>query len=160
MPRTSKGSRFWKRPARRKNGKVVASSVWIIKDDGKHISTGCAASPSGTRPPAEAERALADYIANKYTPVRKERNVDNIDIADVRSIYRDDKRNGFEADALKRKFDNRIASRRHANSQSSATKNSGVIVRLLQGARQRSNSGSCRTAFDSPDNATRPRSRT
>ena len=41
--------------------------------------------------------------------MRKERNVDVIDIADVLSIYRDDKRNGFETDALKRKFDNRIA---------------------------------------------------
>ncbi len=50
--------------------------------------------------------------------------------------------------------------RRCVNGQSSKGKNSAVIGRLLHGARQRSNSGSCRTAFDSPDNATRPRSRT
>lgn len=109
MPRVSKGPRLWKRPARRKDGKIIGSAVWVIKDGGRHIATGCIARPTGTRPPAEAEQALADYIANKYTPVRRERNVDVIDIADVLSIYRDDKRGAFETEALKRKFDNRIA---------------------------------------------------
>ena len=63
MPRTSKGPRLWKRPARRKNGRIVAASVWIIKDGGKHIATGCLAEPSGKRPPAKAERALAGIYA-------------------------------------------------------------------------------------------------
>src|SRR3569833_2044351 len=90
MPRTSKGPRLWKRPVRRKNGRIVAASVWIIKDGGEHIATGCLAEPSGKRPRAKAERALAAYIADKYQPPRKTRDVDMIDIADVLSIYRQD----------------------------------------------------------------------
>ena len=105
MPRTSKGPRLWKRPARRKNGRIVAASVWIIKDGGKHIATGCLAEPSGKRPPAKAERALAAYIADKYQPPRKTRDVDVIDIADVLSIYRQDNR---DRQASPKKFDGRI----------------------------------------------------
>jgi hypothetical protein len=105
MPRTSKGPRLWKRPARRKNGRIIAASVWIIKDGGKHIATGCVADPSGKRPPGEAERALAAYIADKYQPPRKTRDVDVIDIADVLSIYREDSR---ERQASPKKFDGRI----------------------------------------------------
>jgi integrase len=105
MPRTSKGPRLWKRPARRKNGRIVAASVWIIKDGGKHIATGCLAEPSGKRPPAKAERALAAYIADKYQPPRKTRDVDVIDIADVLSIYRQDNR---DRQASPQKFDGRI----------------------------------------------------
>jgi hypothetical protein len=37
----------------------------IIKDDGKHIATGCVAGPTETKPPREAEQALGDYIAQK-----------------------------------------------------------------------------------------------
>ena len=105
MPRTGKGPRLWKRPARRKNGRIVAASVWIIKDGGKHIATGCFAEPSGKRPPAKAERTLAAYIADKYQPPRKTRDVDVIDIADVLSIYRQDNR---DRQASPKKFDGRI----------------------------------------------------
>ena len=90
MPRTSKGPRLWKRPARRRNGRIIAAPVWIIKDGGKHISTGCTSSPTERRPPKEAEEALARYIAAKYRPTRGNRGVDDIDIADVLSIYYED----------------------------------------------------------------------
>ncbi|CCD88701.1 putative Integrase family protein [Bradyrhizobium sp. ORS 285] len=105
MPRTCKGPRLWKRPVRRKDGRFVAASVWIIKDGGKHIATGCLAEPFGKGPPAEAERALAAYISDKYKPPRKTRDVDVIDIADVLSIYHQDSRG---RQASPEKFDGRI----------------------------------------------------
>jgi integrase len=86
MPRRSKGARLWLRPARRnKAGKIVAHPIWVILDDGKHIATGC------TQGEAEhAEQALAAYIAKKYEPARRERDIYAIDVADVLSVYLDD----------------------------------------------------------------------
>lgn len=108
MPRTSKGPRLWKRPARRRGGKVVSQSVWIIKDGGKHHATGCVAGKAEKKPPAAAEQALAQYIAEKYTPPRKARDVDVIDVADVLSIYHTAKRDEFETEEQAKKFDGRI----------------------------------------------------
>ena len=90
MPRHSKGPRLWRRSARRKNGKIVAAPVWIIKDGDKHISTGCTTNSTERRPPKRAEEALAKYIAEKYQPCRDKRSVHSIDIADVLSIYYED----------------------------------------------------------------------
>ena len=64
MPRSSKGPRLWKRSARRKGGKIIAASVWIIKDAGKHIATGCLASPLERKPPDAAEKALSYRLQN------------------------------------------------------------------------------------------------
>ena len=87
MPRPSKGVRLYKRKARHRNGKLVHQAVWIIKDGDRHIATGCVASPSETKPPREAEQALADYIAEKYQPERRRQDIEDIDCADVLSIY-------------------------------------------------------------------------
>lgn len=87
MPRPSKGARLFKRRARYKGKKIVAQAVWIIKDGGKHIATGCVAGPTETKPPREAEQALSDYIANKYQPERRRRDIEEIDCADVLSVY-------------------------------------------------------------------------
>ena len=87
MPRGSKGPRLWKRPPRRKAGRTVATAVWVIKDSGRHIATGCLACPAETKPPREAEQALSEYIAGKYQPARRKRDIDDIDCADVLSIY-------------------------------------------------------------------------
>ena len=87
MPRPSKGVRLYKRKTRYRNGKVVAQALWIIKDGDRHIATGCVASPSETKPPREAEQALADYIAQKYQPERRRQDIEDIDCADVLSIY-------------------------------------------------------------------------
>ena len=87
MPRSSKGARLYKRKARFKKGKVIHHAVWIIKDGDRHIATGCLASPSEAKPPAEAEKALANYIAQKYQPERTRRDIEDIDCADVLSIY-------------------------------------------------------------------------
>jgi integrase len=85
MPRRSKGARLWLRPARRKSGQLIASAVWIIVDGNRHIATGCLGHQAG-----EAEKRLAAYIAAKYRPSRLSRDIDQIDIADVLSIYLDD----------------------------------------------------------------------
>jgi len=90
MPRPSKGVRLYKRKARYRNGKVVAQALWIIKDGTRHIATGCVVSPTETKPPQEAEQALADYIAQKYQPERRRQNIEDIDCADVLSIYLSD----------------------------------------------------------------------
>lgn len=85
MPRRSKGAHLWLRPARRKHGRVVARAVWIIIDGSRHISTGCFEGQAG-----EAEKRLAEYIAAKYQPARRARDIAQIDVADVLSIYLDD----------------------------------------------------------------------
>ena len=85
MPRSSKGARLWLRPARRKGGRLIASAVWIIIDGSKHIATGCLKHQAG-----EAEKQLAAYISDKYRPSRRARDIDEIDVADVLSIYLDD----------------------------------------------------------------------
>jgi integrase len=87
MPRPNKGARLYKRRARFRGRKLIAQAVWIIKDGGKHIATGCIASPTETKPPREAEQALSDYIAKKYQPERRRRDIEEIDCADVLSIY-------------------------------------------------------------------------
>src|SRR5262249_43216413 len=85
MPRRKKGIRLWLRRERiDKTG--VRRAAWIILDGDKHIATGCAASEV-----AAAEAKLAHYIAAKYEPIRKERDIEQIAIADVLSIYDDDR---------------------------------------------------------------------
>jgi len=87
MPRPSKGARLYKRKARYAGGELVHRAVWIIKDGDRHIATGCIARPSEPKPPPEAERALAGYIARKYQPERRRQDIEDIDCADVLSIY-------------------------------------------------------------------------
>ena len=85
MPRRSKGARLQLKAARRDNsGKITHQATWIIRDNGRDVSTGCTADEIAT-----AERKLEDYIACKYTPKRRVRHIDDIPIADVLSIYLD-----------------------------------------------------------------------
>src|SRR6516162_6452673 len=85
MPRRSKGARLQLKAARRdKSGKITHQATWIIRDNGRDVSTGCAADEIAT-----AERKLEEYIASKYTPKRRVRHIDDIPIADVLSIYLD-----------------------------------------------------------------------
>src|SRR2546421_7694968 len=90
MPRPSKGARLYKRKARHRGGKLVAQAVWIIRDGSEDFATGCVASAPEAKPPPEAEKALADYIARKYQPVRRDRDIEEIDCADVLSVYLSD----------------------------------------------------------------------
>jgi integrase len=81
MPRQSRGPYLWLRPARQRDG-GTERSVWIIKDGGRQHSTGCGATERRT-----AETALAEYIAGKYEPVRRERDISEIPVADVINVY-------------------------------------------------------------------------
>ena len=87
MPRRSKGAHLWLRPERRdKSDRLISRATWVILDAGKHFATGCA-----ERETRRAEEQLAAYIAAKYRPVRRERDIETIDVADVLSIYYDDR---------------------------------------------------------------------
>ena len=84
MPRQSGGPHLWLRPARmRANGTDPA--IWIVKDAGRQLSTGF-----GQSDRREAEKALANYIASKYAPSRRERDIGEIPVADVIKVYLDD----------------------------------------------------------------------
>ena len=83
MPRSSKRSRLWLRPARTdREGQHAA--VWIIKDAGRQQSTGCAAADI-----AGAERALERYLNAKHVAAAKtgSRDPATIAIADVLALY-------------------------------------------------------------------------
>ena len=115
MPRRSKGARLQLKAARQdKRGKITHQATWIIRDNGRDVSTGCIADEI-----AAAERKLEDYIASKYTPKRRVRHIDDIPIADVLSLYLDAQleklRDRFQVDgenedtvAAMRKFKKRI----------------------------------------------------
>ncbi|MGC1863084.1 MAG: site-specific integrase, partial [Methylocystis sp.] len=64
------------------DGKIIDPARFIIKDGGRQIRTGC-----GVDAREEAERRLADHIASKYQPERRERPLSEIRIADVIAIY-------------------------------------------------------------------------
>src|SRR6516164_9749589 len=87
MPRRSKGARLWLQPARRDGqGRILEQAVWCIRDSGLKRSTGF-----GQGEAAEAERALADYIAAKYSAPRiSNRNPAACKVADVVAIYAED----------------------------------------------------------------------
>jgi integrase len=86
MPRKNRSPRLWLRKELRNRGKVVRKAFWYILDRGQQIPTGCAENETG-----RAEAALAAYITGKHRPTRKERDIEEISIADVLSIYLDDK---------------------------------------------------------------------
>lgn len=101
MPRPKKGPRLWFRPERfDKEGKRISHGVWIIIDGSKHVSTGAAAGEEEA-----AERALAEYRVEQFRPPRRERDIEQITVAEVLAIYDADCR---EAQANKRTFDGRI----------------------------------------------------
>jgi hypothetical protein len=70
MPGRSKGARLQLKAARRnQSGKITHQATWIIRDNGRDVSTGCTADEV-----VAAERKLEDYIASKYTPKRRVRH--------------------------------------------------------------------------------------
>lgn len=90
MPQKSKGPRLWLRPERRgDDGKLISNEVYVILDGGKQKSTGCAGDAF-----EEAQQQLAEYIANKYEPERREKALGKILIADVLLIFDTDKGDG------------------------------------------------------------------
>jgi hypothetical protein len=103
MPTLRKSARLWLRPARRdkKTGRIVARATYLILDAGKHYPTGCFAGEA-----ERAERKLAEYIAAKYQAPRKGRDLEEIPLADVLSIYIDDR---GPKQRNRAKFDERMA---------------------------------------------------
>src|SRR5262245_35509336 len=87
MPRHSKGARLWLQPSRRdQRDRIVEQAVWVIRDGRLKRSTGF-----GQGKAAEAERALADYIAAKYRAPRiSNRDPAACKVADVVAIYAED----------------------------------------------------------------------
>ena len=100
MPRRSKSARLWLRPETRKNGKLVRRRSWIIIDQGRHFTTGCLADEI-----EQAERKLAQHVALKYQPSRKERDIELIDVADVLAVYLEDT---ASRQASRSKFEGRL----------------------------------------------------
>lgn len=74
MPQKRKPPRLW---LRNEDGK----STWIIKDGQRSVRTGC-----GEENVAEAERALSDYLADKYEAPRGGRSSE-ITIGDILAVY-------------------------------------------------------------------------
>lgn len=56
--------------------------VWLIRDGTKSVRTGCSAADREA-----AERALADYLARKFTPAVRERDPDRLSVAEVLTAY-------------------------------------------------------------------------
>jgi len=101
MPRRKQPPRLYlRRPRKDGRGRPKSRAVWIILDGGKHIATGCFEGED-----REAQQALSAYIAAKHKPIRKEQDIELINLADVLSIYDDDTR---ERQANKAKFDERL----------------------------------------------------
>ena len=96
MSRRAKSARLWLRPSRiGKKGSIACAATWTILDGGRQIATGCAAHETQA-----AERCLADYIARKHKPVRTRLDIEEICLADVLSIYVDDKNLQNHPDAV------------------------------------------------------------
>lgn len=77
MPRRAKGPRLYLRRAR-----PDQVATWVILDGRCETSTGCAASDR-----QGAEKALANYITNKYEPPRTGGDLATTLIADVMTLY-------------------------------------------------------------------------
>lgn len=78
MSRRSKGPRLYLKPPRRDG----EQPIWIIRDGAASTSTGC-----GKGELAEAERKLAEYLASKHQPARRNSSIETIPVSDVIDIY-------------------------------------------------------------------------
>jgi integrase len=76
MPRPAKGVRLYLRK------RAKREPVWVIRDKGNEITTGC---NEGDR--EQAEKALADYIARKYETPSGPRHPDQMSISRALEIY-------------------------------------------------------------------------
>ena len=100
MPRPKKAPRLWLRPKRRTRPENSKSDL------SGSSSTATSTSPQDAlEPNCSGGRKAPGVLATKYAPVRKARDIENIAVADVLSIYDDDKRDGQQN---KKSFDERI----------------------------------------------------
>lgn len=104
MPRKSKGARLQLRSARYDDaGNITHQATWIIRDGGRYVSTGCSEPEVGA-----AERALAEYIAQKHTPQRREQDIETIPLGDVLNIFIEDRPDLYVENSDKQKYLNRM----------------------------------------------------
>lgn len=87
MPRKTKGPRLYLQPERRdSNGKLTEYAVWVIRDGNRKRSTGFGADEIG-----EAEKRLAEYIAEKHDPAAAGTNSpERVPVADAIALYSED----------------------------------------------------------------------
>jgi integrase len=85
MPAKSKGAHLWFKPPRMNKG-YREKGVWLIKDGRKNVSTGCGKDEIGA-----AEKKLAEYIAETRQSPRSERDIVDISLADVLTVYVEDR---------------------------------------------------------------------
>lgn len=91
MSRRAKGPRLWLQPARRDaGGAVTESAVWVVRDGSIKRSTGVGDVQAGS-PPQPAIDALTEYLNARKTPRNRDREPDQVLIADVVAIYAEDK---------------------------------------------------------------------
>ena len=134
MPRKSRGPYLWWRTERRNGRKVIARGTWVIIDGGKHHATGCFVGED-----RKAQELLAAYMAEKYAPSRRLKDIESIDIADVLAVYDEDCR---ERQANKVKFDERMTRLVRWWGGKMLCEVSGVTCRAY--AKHRGNSGGSR----------------
>ncbi len=86
MPRRAKPARLWLEPERRDaTGRVTQRAVWVIRDGGRKISTGCGADAL-----PDAERKLEAWIAAKRDPAAAARaEAADPYLADIISLWLD-----------------------------------------------------------------------
>lgn len=84
MPRPAKGARLvWRKESRKADGSLRSKAGWYIEDRGKRYPTGC-----GKDSLEEAQRQLAQHIAEKYIPSReRNRRPDQVETSDVLTFY-------------------------------------------------------------------------
>lgn len=96
MPRKAKGARLvWRAESRKADGSLRNAAGWFIRDGSSFVG---ACGSTGDR--ERAERALAQWIAEKYQPARERgRDPNQIAIADVVNVYLKDVAPGHSAPA-------------------------------------------------------------
>ena len=86
MPRDTKPPRLWfRKPRRSKQGRSAEKGVFVILCDGSQISTGC-----GREDRAAAEAKLAQFITERHVVPRRKRDIEDIPIGDVLTLYLQD----------------------------------------------------------------------
>ena len=101
MPRRTKGAHLWLRPEERRGMENSTAGL-----PGSSSMAACISPRDALRTRLQrGERKLAEHVARKYQPSRKERDIDLIDVADVLTIYLDDT---GPRQASRAKFDARI----------------------------------------------------
>lgn len=86
MPRPAIGPRLYLVPARKvKVGRTTRAARWVIRDGNRMHPTGCGASDV-----AGAHEAFAAYLRAAHRPARAQRDLSEIPVADVLSIYATD----------------------------------------------------------------------